>query len=186
MDRRTRKTRKILAQAFIDLLQVHDFYAITIRDITEQADVAYSTFFRNFDSKEALLLCYLQEFLSDLGDDLKRLSFTPFHEQFSHMAYKLFEAVHDCPNIYRILYGSPEAQSALKSFKSELIKMNLALLKSADFQLHAEMPPVDLIVENIINQLFGMVEWWIDNQLQLSPRRLSIYFETMAIKPIWA
>ena len=58
MDKRIKRTRRILGEAFIDLLQKENFYTITIRDITEKADVAYSTFFRNFESKEELLLVY--------------------------------------------------------------------------------------------------------------------------------
>jgi AcrR family transcriptional regulator len=54
-DPRLRKTRTALNGALLSLLEEKAFDQITIRDIAARADIGYATFFRHFDSREALL-----------------------------------------------------------------------------------------------------------------------------------
>ena len=46
-DRRVRRTQNLLAKALIALTLEKGYEAVTIRDITQRADVAYATFFRH-------------------------------------------------------------------------------------------------------------------------------------------
>src|SRR4030065_462062 len=55
IDRRIKRTQKMLQEALISLTLEKGFDAVTIRDITERADVGYTTFFRHYPDKEALL-----------------------------------------------------------------------------------------------------------------------------------
>lgn len=55
LDRRVKRTRKLLQQAFGELLAEQDFHSITVQDIVERADVNRATFYAHFDDKFALL-----------------------------------------------------------------------------------------------------------------------------------
>ena len=55
LDRRVKRTQRLLAEALISLTLEKGYDAVSIRDITERADVAYATFFRHHEDKEALL-----------------------------------------------------------------------------------------------------------------------------------
>ena len=68
-DRRVRRTRRLLAQAMISLVLEKGYEGVTIRAITGRADVGYATFFRHYESKDALL----GEVLEVVLDDLLRL-----------------------------------------------------------------------------------------------------------------
>lgn len=61
VDRRTRRTRKLLRLALQHLLLQKSFDQITVREIAREADIAYTTFFRNYADKDSLL--------SDLADE---------------------------------------------------------------------------------------------------------------------
>src|SRR5436305_13316822 len=54
-DRRVKRTQQLLAKALIALTLEKGYDAVTIRDITERADVGYATFFRHYHDKDALL-----------------------------------------------------------------------------------------------------------------------------------
>ncbi len=54
-DRRIKRTQQLLAKALIALTLEKGYEVVTIRDITEWADVGYATFFRHYYSKDALL-----------------------------------------------------------------------------------------------------------------------------------
>ena len=68
VDRRTRRTRKALRLALQHLLMTKAFDQITVREIAEEADVAYTTFFRNYPDKESLLSALADEEIAALLD----------------------------------------------------------------------------------------------------------------------
>jgi AcrR family transcriptional regulator len=54
-DPRIRRTRAALCSALLSLLEEQPFDQITIRDIAVRAGIGYATFFRNYESKGAVL-----------------------------------------------------------------------------------------------------------------------------------
>ncbi|MCA9941516.1 MAG: TetR/AcrR family transcriptional regulator [Anaerolineales bacterium] len=54
MDPRARRTRRLLTQAFVELLEEKTPQAITVRDITQRANVNRATFYAHFADKYAL------------------------------------------------------------------------------------------------------------------------------------
>ncbi|GAA0307553.1 hypothetical protein GCM10009087_16940 [Sphingomonas oligophenolica] len=54
-DARVRRSRANLRRAFVDLLTAKPLEQITIRDIAALAGVGYTTYFRHYPNKEALL-----------------------------------------------------------------------------------------------------------------------------------
>ena len=61
LDPRVRRTRQLLEQAFIDLIQEKGFQAISVQDITEHAGVNRATFYAHFQDKYALLDNFIRE-----------------------------------------------------------------------------------------------------------------------------
>ena len=55
IDPRVRRTRGLLEQSFMDLVQEKGFQALTVQDITERAGVNRATFYAHFPDKFALL-----------------------------------------------------------------------------------------------------------------------------------
>lgn len=55
LDPRVRRTRALIQQAFLDLLAEKGFQAITVKDITQRAEINRATFYAHFPDKYALL-----------------------------------------------------------------------------------------------------------------------------------
>ena len=55
MDRRVKKSRAAIYQAFITLLNQKSYECLTVQEIIDLADVGRSTFYAHFETKEALL-----------------------------------------------------------------------------------------------------------------------------------
>ena len=55
VDRRIKRTQKLLQEALIALTIEKGYDAVTIHEITDRANVGYTTFFRHYPDKEALL-----------------------------------------------------------------------------------------------------------------------------------
>src|SRR5438876_11570414 len=67
-DRRVKRTQHLLARALIVLTLEKGYEAVTIRDITERADVGYATFFRHYHDKDELLKDVLDVVLTEIID----------------------------------------------------------------------------------------------------------------------
>lgn len=55
LDPRIRRTRALIQAAFLDLLAEKSFQAITVKDITQRAEINRATFYAHFPDKFALL-----------------------------------------------------------------------------------------------------------------------------------
>ncbi|MEL6272769.1 MAG: TetR/AcrR family transcriptional regulator, partial [Chloroflexota bacterium] len=60
-DRRVRRTRKLLQDALIRLLRRKRLAKIQIKEIVEEADVARTTFYQHFETKEQLLFSLIAD-----------------------------------------------------------------------------------------------------------------------------
>jgi AcrR family transcriptional regulator len=79
LDRRVKRTRKLIQQAFAGLLKEQDFHNITVHDIAERAEVNRATFYLHFEDKYALLAHSVREALQERLEkklpDTRTLSF---------------------------------------------------------------------------------------------------------------
>lgn len=64
-DPRVKRTRKLLSQAFLELMQEKGFQAITVQDIADRAGVNRATFYAHYEDKFDLLDSYSREGFRD-------------------------------------------------------------------------------------------------------------------------
>ncbi len=65
-DRRIQRTRQLLRQASIDVMQEKGFKAMSIQEVAERANVSRGTFYAHFEDKYALLESLLREEFQNL------------------------------------------------------------------------------------------------------------------------
>jgi AcrR family transcriptional regulator len=61
LDPRVKRTRALIEQAFMELLEEKEFQSITVQDVTERAEVNRATFYAHFPDKFALLEHFIRQ-----------------------------------------------------------------------------------------------------------------------------
>ncbi len=166
LDKRQQRSRKLLGEAIISLILEQGYENITIKSITERADVAYVTFFRHFESIDHLLSWVLEESINalvqmheqSLNDETRSAP-----ECFIQEGLLIFEHVAQHADLYRILFTSPGALAVLKRTKTHVSKLAIE-----DFQRWIDGTPLvyEILAMSYVNNLFGLIEWWLEHDMQ--------------------
>lgn len=64
-DKRSKRTRAWLLETLLELIAAKDYSEISITELTEEAGIARQTFYRNYGSKEEILLLKMDEILDE-------------------------------------------------------------------------------------------------------------------------
>src|SRR5215207_6950115 len=106
VDPRVRRTRRLLRDALISLILKKDFASITIKEITDRAEVAYITFFRHYESLDQLLMEVLDEGLVELMTHIEILAKQSDTSALETEGRLIFEYIGQKADLFRILLKS--------------------------------------------------------------------------------
>src|SRR5512146_643256 len=110
-DRRIKRTQKLLQGALVSLTLEKGYDSVTIRQITERADVGYATFFRHYSDKDALLADVLEAMKDEFIGLLQPNSTTTDPERTGVL---IFEYVNNNADLCRVLLNSTETMALLR------------------------------------------------------------------------
>ena len=174
MDRRQRKTRKAIFDAFTKMLETKSYSNITVQEIIDEADISRSTFYSHFETKDELLrsLCteIFEHVFSDHISKEKSHDFSDsdnnLKEEITHMLYHLQD---NNRYISRIL-SCESGEIFMNFFKDYLKKIFRAELNKISTDI-----PKEYILNHMVCDLAETVRWWMKND-QYSPEDISRFF----------
>ena len=186
MDRRQRKTRKAIFDAFSDLLTRKNFSRITVQEIIDRADVGRTTFYAHFPQKDRLLRELCEELFEHVFSRPPEAE--PTHDfsmaakdptaLVAHILYHLRD--HGKKVIVLLTCESGELfqdyfRDYFNNFAGRYI-YNTSRYKNSDV-------PADFLMDHISTSFINLVRWWQKNNMAPSPETLSGYY-TSVIQPI--
>jgi AcrR family transcriptional regulator len=175
-DRRVRRTRKLLHDAFISLTIEKGYEKTTIQDILDRADVGRSTFYAHFRDKAALL----EASFDGMDDQLQRqLADVPATDSIDVAlpAALLYEHAHQNQRVYRALcghQGGALVQRHLRALIGDLLRKHLRPGGGG-----TEVP-VDIAAEFYTSAALGLLVWWIAHDFCNGPAWLTATYRRLA------
>ena len=178
-DPRVRRTHRILREALVSLVLEKDYASISIKEITERADVAYITFFRHYESIDELLMEVLDDGLAELLHHIQTLA-SHSEEPASEVEGKLiFEYVNQKSDLFRILFKS---QSATRIRKKVVKNIAAIFQKScAPLRNSGSRIPINAVTNHIATSLLALIEWWLDNKMSPPPAQMGRIYKGLII-----
>lgn len=179
VDRRIRRTQRLLGEALLSLILEKGYDAITIKDITERADVAYVTFFRNFKQKDDLLLQRMEEDLSLLRNRIEGAAreVQQLGEE-KQEGLLIFEHVGERAALYKALLSSQGALQARKRIQDLIATIFLRNCKPLE---ESRLIPAEVSANHIAASLVALVEWWLEHRLSYSSEVMADIYNQLII-----
>lgn len=179
MDRRQRKTRQAIFNAFTGLLSKKDFNQITVGEIIKDADVGRATFYSHFETKDFLLKEFCKELFCHIFDTENNDGHVHQHifdcSGSDPIFLHLFKHLQKNDNNILALLSSQNNELFLRYFRLNLeglVERHLYL-----FELKKrENIPQAFWKNHIISTFIETLKWWIDNGMKENPEVITEYF----------
>lgn len=151
-DARAMRSRDALQQAFLRLLSKRPLNEITIRDITNEAEVSYPVFFRRYAGKDELL----QDIAAGEVQRLLTLTLPIFDTNAEQMS---LEALCTYVSDHRLLWKQLLTGGAATAMRDEFLRIARELGLSR--REHNPGLPVELASSFVVAAIFEILSWWL-------------------------
>ena len=170
MDRRQRKSREAIYQAFSQLLLRKRYEQITVQDIIDEADISRSTFYAHFETKDMLL----KAMCGDIFDHLFAGDLCDYPDQAPLLQ----------PRLSHLLWHLQEQKTQVLGILSceggmlfmEYFKERLRTLFSIYLQDFSQQVPRDFLLNHLVGSFCEAVRWWAAQGMTPSPEAVAEYY----------
>ena len=178
MDRRQKKTREAVFQAFSKLLEKKRYENITVQEIIDEANIGRSTFYAHFETKDELLrsMCtdifhhvFTEELPQEADHDYSAGS-KSLELKLGHILYHLKEHRNDL----RGILSSESGALFMRYFKEYL--QDLFGRYMDDF--HTKVP-TDYLLNHLVGSFAETVKWWITGKQVYTPEEVAGFYMAM-------
>lgn len=173
-DRRVKRTQNLLATALINLTLEQGYEAVTIRDITERADIGYATFFRHYPDKEALLQDVIEVVLVELMALLDGQA-----QDAEAQGLLIFRYVQEHSELCRVLLSS-RSSSALQ------LQIRMAGVRSALAQNQPRpesLIPAEIAANHLVAASIALIQWWLEHAMPYPAERMAAIYRELIVMP---
>jgi AcrR family transcriptional regulator len=175
-DRRVKRTQNLLAKALIALTLEKGYDAITIRDITQRADVGYATFFRHYHDKDELL----QDVLEVVLEELMHVFFSSSYQGDPAVdGLLLFRYVQQHSEVIRVLLSSRGSSSLIQ----RIIEAVTQDVLSRQTLVEGGIVPTEIAAYHLITSSITLVQWWLEHDMPYPPERMGEVYRELVIRP---
>ncbi|GAA2635511.1 TetR/AcrR family transcriptional regulator [Actinomadura fulvescens] len=169
-DRRTRRTRRALRDALVELVLERGFAAITVEDITERADVARATFYSHCRDKEDLFAAVTAELLAELDDRLRPLVAEDAVGFTGKPVLELFRHAQERRDLYRIVLRGEGDGRPLRLFVQRTVETVAEVFRERA-ELNGVRPRLtpDLLARAWVGEQTAVLQWWVEHDTPPMP-----------------
>jgi AcrR family transcriptional regulator len=187
-DRRVQKTQALLHGALASLIHEKSYDAIVVKEILARANVGRSTFYTHFRDKDELLESGIRDVLR-AGDRTSPERTTAFADRVLRFSLPVFEHIER----YRSAgdsSGDAQGQAVVhEHLERVLVELIAKELRSADRLMRkagGTTIPCDLLARYVASAFLLVLNWWLDSDEPLAPRRADEVFRALVIPTLTA
>lgn len=160
MDRRKQKSRRIIMDAFVELLREKDIEKISLIEIANKANVNRGTIYLNFTDKYDVLEQCIEENLSEVFKDCRENIDANEIASSKESILMVLEQLEKRFDFYRSLLKNTNFSAFRRSIHDEVVRTIRAIgaIREDAKELQSE-----IAIEFLASGISGALEWWFKN-----------------------
>jgi AcrR family transcriptional regulator len=175
---RVKRTKILLREALIALIEERGFNTLTVGALTERAMVSRAAFYRSYQDKYELVEQIFEEAMSTLFNAIGEFG----REHPADVWIRFFEQIAQYDRLYRALLGkkgSPWFVQKMRTRLAELIKEHGSLggahgPSMSEHAAHLAHPFSDTFVPDLVAaMLVEAITWWLEQGHPYTPKELA-------------
>lgn len=175
-DLRIRRTRKLLWEALLSLLQEQAFASISVRAISERAMVHRATFYTHFQDKYALLEYGIRETFQQI---VQELHWEEASEQRTAALLPIFEYMRAHRELFSLLLVEKSADSLGALMRRHMVEVLEAELTQSPAQVKRFAIPIPIIAQFYAGALLTVMIWWVEQEMRVPAEELARYMDRL-------
>ena len=174
MDRRQRKTRQAIYDAFEELMEGEHYSQITVAQIIERADIGRSTFYDHFETKDDLLAQMCVEMFDHIFEGVSVECETHAHLEAEGLEGLLAHLLYHLRDTHGAVCGKLLKEGEPR-FTEYFGRQLASLFERRPAAVSSEVPP-ELARELLVSTCMRAISWWFENDTPATPEELARYF----------
>lgn len=174
LDPRVVRTRKLLREAFMDLVAEKGYRNITIQELTDRATLNRVTFYLHYDNLEDLLIQTTHHLLDELVARVppRKEGGGSYQKVLDGLAIN-FQFFADYQDFMRSMLGPEGVWTFLHTWQEYHFQAGINRLR----ELHKGNPELEIepeLVSRYMHASFtGVLQWWFETDMSSSPQELA-------------
>jgi AcrR family transcriptional regulator len=182
VDPRVRRTRQMLRDALIELIDEKGYDAITVQDLANRATLNRATFYLHYRDKEDLFTQSIEEILNDLVTGIKecRLPDEPVIDPEGNIIRPLpdlvyiFEHVAKNERFYKVMMGKQGRQHFLFRLLEVFVEiLDERLTEGMENEIQPKVPK-EILIHYAASAYLGVIAWWLKNGMPYPPEFMAM------------
>jgi len=185
-DRRIQRTRHLLSEALMALIEAGGYESITVQNIIDKANLGRSTFYTHYRDKDDLLISSMDDLIHSLmlgveppmlvpiqKGDLRIISIAP-----------LFRHAQEQFRLHKAIMGGQGIEVIIKKLRKHLSRhleerLELLLPKGKNPSI-----PVNLMAYHLASTVLTLLRYWLDNNRPHTPEQMDEMFQELTMPGI--
>lgn len=173
VDRRVIRTRRMLRDALLSLMQEKEFSQISAKDITDRADLNRGTFYLHYDSPEQLLKNICIDVLEDIEGTIDAFQPSQKQESLQNIVGHIVDYVEESRPLFRCLLLNMQSEAMVQGMAHILMDKGLQIRN----QLSIDSPEQELLYSSyfVTYGIVGIIRQWFKRDCDLTKEQLQNY-----------
>lgn len=174
------RSRKMIRQAFYEVLKEKNFEKITVTDIVKKADINRSTFYAHYPDVMGVVEEIQDEILDYTQNFMENIDFKDFYRNPKPYLQNIVKLVAENNELYRLLMTSAMATKQLERIKYILIERTIETVKAPE--LFQDRFSLEFSVRFFMGGVADVYTQWLYGEIDCTIEELTDQLAEMILK----
>lgn len=177
-DRRTLRTKKLLRRALLEIIEEKGVEGITVRDLTDRAEINRGTFYLHYQDVPNLLDKLQEEIFAGLAAiiremDIAKLLSESTNDKPAGSLLQIFEYLDRHSDYFRVMLSQKGDISIALRFKNEMTRRMYDKLTTFQPQEELMLVSREWLIAYVSSATLGVIQHWLSTGCKLTPYEIA-------------